>query len=196
MTLLDDVRHATRALHHRVEARFGDGHSFWTLEQYIRLLRVTHAIVQPLEPLLDERLGEIFAAPPPVGRAQRLEADLEAMGAAADTVAGGLTVQTDAEAFGVGYVLQGSLLGGAIISRQVRRTAGTPAATTYVDMYGKGLGAAWARYCASLNAFGQQASGTDRAAVVSSAVATFAAFDAAIDRVSLSERGATPSALS
>jgi len=183
MNLLDDVRHGTRALHLRVEARLSDGHASWTLEQYIRLLRITHAVVQPLESVLDERLGDIFTAPPPDTRARRLEADLRAMGAVGGSVPCGLKIESDAGAFGVGYVLQGSLLGGAVISRQVRRTIGTGAATAYFDMYGQRLGAAWARYCASLNAFGEQASAMDRAAAVSAAVAAFSAFDAAIDRV-------------
>jgi heme oxygenase len=181
--LLDDLRHATRTLHRHVEARLGEGHSSWTAEQYVRLLQITHAIVHPLEPVLDERLGDVFSAPPPANRCQRIEADLHAMGAVTCAVPCGLVVESDAEAFGVGYVLQGSLLGGAVISRQIRQTVGTGAATGYFEMYGNGLGAAWSRYCASLNAFGESARVADRAAVVSAAVAAFSAFGVAIDRV-------------
>lgn len=188
-SLLNDIRHATRTLHRDVEARLGGGHSSWTLEQYVRLLQISHGIVQPLEPVLDERLGDIFSAPPPASRARRLEADLHSMGAAPRHVPCGLTVESDAEAFGIGYVLQGSLLGGTVISRQVRQAVGAVAATGYFEMYGKGLGAAWSRYCASLNAFGEEASEQDRAAAVSAAVAAFSAFDAAIDRVPLSQTG-------
>jgi heme oxygenase (biliverdin-IX-beta and delta-forming) len=183
-SLLDDIRHATRTLHRDVEARLGEGHSSWTAAPYVRLLQITHAIVVPLEPVLDARLGDIFSAPPPATRSRRLEADLRAMGAVIRAVPCELTVESNAEAFGVGYVLQGSLLGGAVISRQVRQAMGAGAATGYFGMYGTGLGAAWARYCASLNAFGEAASAADRAAAVSAAVAAFSAFDVAIDRLS------------
>ena len=182
-SLLNDIRQATRTLHRDVEARLGDEPSSWTLEQYVRLLQITHGIVRPLEAALEKRLGEIFSAPPPANRARRLEADLHSMGAAPRDVSCGLTVQTDAEAFGIGYVLQGSLLGGTVIARQIRQAVGAGTATGYFEMYGKGLGAAWSRYCASLNAFGEEASEQDRATAVSAAVAAFLAFDAAIDRV-------------
>lgn len=185
LSLLTDIRHATRTLHRHVEARLGDGHSSWTAEQYVRLLQITHAIVDPLEPVLDERLGDVFSAPPPASRRRRLEADLHAMGAVTCAVPCDLVVESDAEAFGVGYVLQGSLLGGAVISRQVRQAIGTGAATGYFEMYGNGLGAAWSRYCASLNVFGERSSVADRASAVSAAVAAFSAFDVAIDRVPL-----------
>ena len=187
LSLLTDVRHATRTLHRHVEARLGDGHSVWTIEQYVRLLRITYAIVHPLEPALDARLGDVFSAPPPVNRSRRLLADLHAMGAEPRSVPCELVVESDAQAFGVGYVLQGSLLGGAVISRQVRQAIGSAAATGYFEMYGNALGAAWSRYCAALNAFGEAARVADRAAAVSGAVAAFSAFDRAIDRVSLIE---------
>lgn len=183
LSLLTDIRHATRTLHRDVEARLGNEHASWTAEAYVRLLQITHAVVRPLEPVLHERLGDVFSAPPPASRSRRLEADLQAMGAVSCAVPCELVVESDAEAFGIGYVLQGSLLGGAVISRQVRQAIGGVAATSYFEMYGDGLGAAWSRYCVSLNAYGESASATDRATAVSAAVAAFAAFDAAIGRV-------------
>lgn len=195
VSLLDDMRHATRPLHRHVEARLGDGQSAWTIEQYVRLLQITHAIVHPLEPVLDARLGDVFRAPPPANRRCRLEADLHAMGAETRSVPCELVVESDAQAFGVGYVLQGSLLGGAVVSRQVRQAIGGGAATGYFGMYGNALGAAWSRYCASLNAFGEAAGAADRAAAVSAAVAAFSAFDLAIDRVPLSAAGFPPNLL-
>src|SRR5215208_672326 len=96
-SLLDDLRQATRVLHRQVEARLSDGQSSWTLQHYAGLLRITHAIVQPIERLLNERLGGIFSAPPPGSRVGRLEADLHAMGAAPAAVRCELSVASDAE---------------------------------------------------------------------------------------------------
>jgi len=85
-----------------------------------------------------------------------------------------------AAAFGAAYVLQGSLLGGAVIARTLRERLGLAGdAMTYLTMYGDRLGAAWREYCASLDAFGTAHPGAWDA-VIGAADGTFAAVDAAV----------------
>lgn len=181
---IDDVRHATRAPHQRIESRLGDDGSPWTLDRYRRLLQMTYAVIAPLELHLAERLGPVFAAPPPLTRAQCLEADLVALGASLPNVEqASVPVASLSDAIGAGYVLQGSLLGGAIISRQLRHDCGA-VRTSYLELYGRHLGAAWARYCAAVNEFGSSTSEADRQQVIASALRTFEAFDLALDALS------------
>jgi heme oxygenase (biliverdin-IX-beta and delta-forming) len=188
--LLDTLRHATRAHHEATERHLtGDGGA-WTRDRYGRMLRMFQAVITPVEATLVDHLGGLFAAPPPTTRAARLAADLSALGL--DPKAGStlwpshaLTIASRAEAFGAGYVLQGSLLGGAVICRQIRSSDAMPhVPAMYLELYGTKLGEAWKRLCGAIDAFGDTADAHQRELAVTAAIRTFQACDAAFDALS------------
>ena len=182
--LLDRMRATTRARHAQLESRLGSHERPWTREKYGRLLQMSYAVIAPIEDLVVERLGALVAAPPPATRAERLRADLEDLGHAPRVRAGSPPPRVDSQAaaFGVGYVLQGSLLGGAVIARQVRSDcAGPEIPARYLELYGPDLPKVWLRYCAALNEFGREAAEAERQGAVVAASATFEAFGAALD---------------
>ena len=187
LRLLDSLRSATRSHHEDIDRSVTAGVRAWTIDRYARLLRTSYAVVTPVEESLCDLLGGLFAAPPPSSRAQRLRSDLAALGCAvslADTWRP-VRVRSRAEAFGIGYVLQGSLLGGAIISRQVRADCPSPSVqTTYLDLYGPGLSAVWSRFCGALDAFGTEADERDCQRAIDAAIETFDAYRVALAVVS------------
>lgn len=183
-SLLAQLRAATRTQHERLEERLATIDEAWTVRRYRSFLRMSFAVVAPTETSLCHHLGAVFAAPPPGDRAERLRADLASLGSAAAETAGKSPafMATRADAFGAGYVLQGSLLGGAVIARQLRMDCGQrDVQTTYVELYGPGLSAAWKAFCDALNGFGDHADTQSRERAVAAAVATFDAYGAALD---------------
>lgn len=144
---------------------------------------MSYSVIAPVEGVLSDRLGEVFAVPPPGSRVDRLRADLAELGwEVAPVAVDAVAVSSQAEAFGVGYVLQGSLLGGAIIARQARADCGDPVIPTrYLSLYGTELGLAWRRFCAAANAFGDDAPAGEHRRAVAAAIDTFAAHEAALD---------------
>lgn len=154
------------------------------------MLRMFHAVIAPVETTLVDHLGGLFAAPPPATRTARLAADLSALGleppaGPALRTAPAVTIASRAEAFGAGYVLQGSLLGGAVICRQMRSSDALPhVPAAYLELYGARLGETWKRLCAAIDAFGDTADDHQRELAVSAAIRTFEACDAAFDTLS------------
>jgi heme oxygenase len=183
--LLSQLRAATYDLHQRVEEKLTP-QGPWTVARYCRLLQGFEQIVSPVEPSLGEQLGELFVPPSSSSRTECIRADLRAMGC--DVLVGHepllSPVKSRAEAFGVSYVLQGSLLGGAIIVRHLRRGhGGEPVPARYLDLYGDGLSFAWKRFRDALNAFGESIDHTERRHASDAAIQTFLAFDRAFDRI-------------
>jgi heme oxygenase (biliverdin-IX-beta and delta-forming) len=188
--LLDTLRHATRGHHEAIERHLTADGGSWTRDRYCRMLRMFQAVISPIETTLVDHLGGLFAAPPPTTRTERLAADLSALGL--DPQSGSalwpsraLTIVSRAEAFGAGYVLQGSLLGGAVICRQMRSSDAMPhVPALYLELYGAELGQAWTRLCRAINAFGDTVGVQQRELTVTAAIRTFEACDAAFDALS------------
>ena len=156
------------------------------MERYGAMLQAFHQIIAPVEPRLCELLGEVFIPPPPRSRAERIRADLKALNREIVPVAADdrLVVGSPAEAYGVAYVLQGSLLGGAVIARQMGADCrDRPIPTSYLELYGDGLRDAWTRFCQAANSFGRAVGEDERRHVTNAAIGTFRAFDRAFDRM-------------
>jgi heme oxygenase len=186
-SLLADVRVATREAHERLERQLDLEHHP-TLERYRLFVRATCAVVVPLEPSLTAWLGPLFAAPEPGTRMDRLRADLSHLGS--DSLPSGAPGMAPAgsmaEAFGAAYVLQGSLLGGAVIARLAHSRLGVgEEGTTYVRLYGDGLARAWRQFAQALEEFGTYRSDAERQVVVAGAERTFEGFGAALEREGL-----------
>jgi len=185
-SLLAEVRAATREAHERVERQL-DLERHATVERYRAFVRATCAVVRPLEASLTGWLGPVFAAPEPGSRVDRLIADLSHLGASPPADATGLlAARSMADAFGAAYVLQGSLLGGAVITRIIRTRLGVEDdGTAYLRLYGDGLSRAWRQFVSALDAFGTQRSDEERREVLTAAARTFDAFAAALEREGL-----------
>ena len=182
--LLSMLREDTREWHQRVEAKLqpaGD----WTLTGYAAMLQAFHEVIGPLEPRLGDLLGDVFTSPPPLSRTDRIRTDLELLGRDTSPMSGAsqLRVKSLPDAYGIGYVVQGSLLGGAVIVRQLRKASSShPVPTTYLGLYGDELAGAWRRFCHALNSFGQTITHDERHHTIQAAINTFRAFERALDQ--------------
>lgn len=180
--LLEDMRRETAASHARLEERLGLLAPDSTLDRYVQFLQATFDVVSGLDGALLSFLGDTYALPGHESRVERLEHDLEALagGAMRNTTIELPPVTTPAAAFGAGYVVQGSLLGGAVIVRHLReRFALGDAGTRYLHGYGDGLGPAWRRFTQALNEYGHRASTGSRHLAIDTASQTFMAFEQA-----------------
>ena len=79
-----------------------------------------------------------------------------------------------AEAVGGAYVLEGSTLGGRVISRHVRRRFGSDVASTFLDGYGTDTGEQWQSFRAALQRFASSREVEDR--IIAGARDTFRSF--------------------
>src|SRR5262245_3432754 len=174
-----EVRQATRAQHEELERRLALSAETITLDGYRRFLQMTAAVVIPLEPSLASTLGDLFRVEG-TSRAERLTRDLTALGLQHEGSSSipMPDVSSHAGALGAAYVLQGSLLGGAVIARMLGERLGqSNAALSYLTLYGSDLGGAWRRFTTALDTFGATAPAAARAETVAAAISTFASFD-------------------
>jgi heme oxygenase len=150
--------------------------------RYAAYLRAMLGLVAPLEAALD-RVPGLRAVWPDLEQRHKthlLRADLQDLPAAdgrevaaADALLPALA--TVGAALGVGYVLEGSTLGGAVLARGVKeRLGGVP--TRYFECYGDALGPRWRSFLGYLEGASLPAEGN--AAIVTAAVETFAAVEA------------------
>ena len=184
--LLSTLRDATGELHQRIEAKLlPDGQC--TRARYGAMLQAFHQVISPVETRLCDLLGDDFLPPPPMSRAERIRADLGTLGR--EILPGPdsdrLTVESQADAYGVAYVLQGSLLGGTVLLKQMRRDPSKePIPAGYLELYGDGLAEAWRRFCQAANSFGREIGIDERQRTAKAAIDAFRAFERALDRVS------------
>ena len=107
-------------------------------------------------------------------RLAQLEADLRILGLMPGAEAGGFVPcwipQTEPEAFGALYVMEGSTLGGKLIAKALRKAADWPLrGQSYFDPYGPQTGAMWASFQDELARIGR----SDAEAVIHGANQTF-----------------------
>jgi len=120
MPLADRLRRETRNEHEAIEATLGLERDF-TLERYREILERFYGFYLPLERELVP-LGFSERAKTPL-----LRADLESLGIDPSAVALCTEIprpRTQAERFGVCYVLEGATLGGQLISRRLQSSLG------------------------------------------------------------------------
>ncbi len=182
--VLVELRAATGARHHRLETLL-DLTGPLPLERYAAVLRGFLAFVRPWEAqvlaALPERLHAWWA---PRRRAGLIADDLAALGLPAPDErapeALALRFHTAAEVFGSLYVMEGSTLGGQVISAHLRQSlALTPEhGGAYFHGHGRNTGAMWKDFLAQL----RREAGSDPAAAARAAVATFDALIAVFER--------------
>jgi heme oxygenase (biliverdin-IX-beta and delta-forming) len=178
VTLLERLRVETRPAHDRIEqaidlaGRMGSLAGYRaTLERFYGFHVVWEAAAEPL--IAD---GEFFQ---PRKKTDLLLRDLRALGASDAAIAslpvcdGLMPLSSPAAAFGSMYVIEGSTLGGAIISKHVERALGVhpEAGSAYFHSYGPATGRMWTKFRARLLSL---SSATMDDAIVASAQRTFA----------------------
>jgi heme oxygenase len=185
--VLQRLKAATRAEHDAIEQALDLMAPGLSLTDYHHRLRRYHGFYAPIEPLIaaaldGPRWGLDMAART---KTAWLAVDLACLGDSEE--AGGLPptalplctalppLQTQADAFGCLYVLEGATLGGRVISRHIEQVLGLDAThgARFFHGYGEQTGAMWKAFRGALSAFADQPSQEDR--VVASAIATFAA---------------------
>jgi heme oxygenase len=187
--ILARLKQETTAEHAAIEraARIMD--PALSLAQYQHYLEQSYGFYAQVEPML-QRLGAWEALG--LSAAERaklplLEADLAALGRDVSTLplAAPPRLPGVAEAFGCLYVLEGSTLGGRVISRHVQARLGAGVTRQFLDGYGPRTGESWQTFRGALAAAARQ-HGDDRRGngrniegrIIAGAKATFEAFTA------------------
>ncbi len=122
------LRHATSAVHRRLERRVGLVGPALTIERYGAVLRAFFGYYAPLE----ARLAAAWSRTPIsfVRRASRFEHDLVELGQSVDRLPMCVELPataTNADVAGSAYVLEGAALGGQVIGRELGARLGVRA---------------------------------------------------------------------
>lgn len=191
--VLQRLKAATRAEHDAIEVTLDLMAPEFSLTDYRRRLRRYRGFYAPIEPLIAAAADWSHWCLDMTARTKTawLEADLACLGDTDDlpgpalgalALCGALPpLDTTAAAFGCVYVLEGATLGGRVISRHIERTLGLDAThgARFFHGYGEQTGAMWKTFRAALSEFADEPS--KEAAIVESAIATFAALRAWCD---------------
>ena len=182
MSLLLELRRATREAHDRLEERLDVPDRCRTKGGYAALLLAFRSVHAPLE--------EAIAASPaadralPDWRSRRktgwLDEDLAALGIEQPRGSAVVAPLTSAEdVLGTAYVVEGATLGGGLIVRQLEQAFADPPPHRFFSSYGTGRGAQWRAFRAQAEA--AHAAGLDTERVVEAARRTFALFERCTD---------------
>ncbi|MFT4111627.1 biliverdin-producing heme oxygenase [Silvibacterium sp.] len=154
--ILAALREGTAQAHRDLESGLSLGHAGLTLPDYIRTLQLFHAFVTEWENIGEqhcpEAFREFFAGR---RRAALLEEDLRFFSAAALEAHPSLShLRTSASFWGAMYVMEGSTLGGQVISRQLETNLGFSNRNGYSYFYGHGseTGNKWREFVSVLTA--------------------------------------------
>lgn len=177
MTVRTQLRAATRTAHERVDAAFGI-HDLTDRSAYARFLSAQAAALLPLEQSLTRAgAARMIETWDEHRRAPLLIEDLGALGVALPPPVAPTPITDDWELAGALYVLEGSRLGGAMLRRSV------PAAFPSAFLSAAQAPGRWTRFAMSLHQLLDSPSRLD--AAIATALATFACFEQAADRVRL-----------
>jgi len=174
-TLHFRLREATRAAHERLEFALNLLEAPIPADRIVHLLERFHGFHAALEPALHRIVPEPLLRPRL--RLALLEQDLQCLGIDRQRLpalpvcrAAAELCKSEADAAGVLYVLEGSTLGGRIISRSLQACPWyPPQPLRYWDPYGSETGRRWSETLAYL----QSLAPTGSDAVIRSAIATF-----------------------
>lgn len=142
------LRDATGALHAQLDSQLPlaqPADATQSLRRYHDHLRVLHGWLSDLAPLLARtHAGQ--------GLLEPLRADLADAGLAGEPAGQARPpMDTEAAAWGVAYVVEGSQLGGRVLYQRLRR-AGVSAPLRYLEGRGPGTGAHWQGFLQALRA--------------------------------------------
>jgi len=177
--ILTRLKLETASEHSAIEDAARIMHPRLTLEEYRGYLEKSYGYYAAVEGLLCG-LGVWDALELPEEERLKLPLlarDLEALGGSPSSVVicdAPPVLRTVAEAAGCAYVLEGSTLGGKVISRHVRHRMGDKVPRSFLDCYGENIGNNWQAFRAALLRFAKSRSTEDE--MVSGAKETFQTF--------------------
>lgn len=188
-SLLDSIRKGTETLHERLENNFDLFARARDVSSYAEVLRRFRAFYAAIEPRLlaiaDPRLEEFRISERL--KAKTLDADLAAISDVGETFAlsdeNVPAVKSFTDALGILYVLEGSTLGGQVITRHFQKTLPelSPArGLAFFNGYGTRTRERWMEFMGLLNARGSALSEDERSEVAQSARATFQAMESVL----------------
>ncbi|GAB5521005.1 MAG: biliverdin-producing heme oxygenase [Rhodothermales bacterium] len=180
-TLMALLKAETRAAHEATEQAFNLKAVLQSKDAYAHLLQRLHRFYSVIEPMLATwdwaSLGLDFDAR---RKLPWLEADLTALSASphAEVIEPLPALSTQAEALGALYVLEGSTLGGQIITKRVQSELGfSPhSGLRFFSGYQLKTGVYWHQFVVAANIYGQRnAQGV--VLIISGALSTFSALE-------------------
>ncbi len=169
--IIDRLREATSQDHRVLENKLGLLAAPLSRARFVAALQGFLAFHRVWEPRVEALVGDpAFMAPR--RKLDLLGADLEALDAAASPIAVDIAyLAGPSQAWGSLYVMEGSALGGQVISKALREAPwAPPGGLGYFNPYGRETGAMWKAFRQRLEA----APGLDREGAVSAARQTFA----------------------
>ena len=179
--LTEKIRIATQQYHQETEKiLIGKLKNMRSLNDYSDILKIFHGYFGGLEQLIDQHINpEILTDYNERRKAAALGNDLQALNSALPTQATGNqlpAIDNTLEAFGALYVIEGSTLGGKIISKMVQQHMGITdgKGLSFFDGYGEDTGIKWAGFQEKLNSIAQTPEQEDE--VITAANNTFLKF--------------------
>jgi heme oxygenase (biliverdin-IX-beta and delta-forming) len=180
-SLLERLKLETTAIHAQLESRVDIRNRVRTTAGYRALLEAFYGVCCPLESKMEA--SEIVPWLPDIGRRMRtssLRLDLQVLGnnlPEALPLASVPALHSLCEKFGSLYVLEGSTLGGQLISREIHTQLHyTPEnGCAYFASYGADISSMWRKFREAIEAFGS-ANSESHDSIIHSAISTFGVF--------------------
>ncbi len=181
------IKRITAPDHRAAEAAVEAAAPFASRAAYVRYLGKLAAFYAAMEPPLFARLDAILTDASERRKVPAIAADLRFLGVprAAEAKTSGLVLprlRTDADALGVGYVLEGKTLGSRFLLEEakLRLDADAETGAGFLAGYGARTGAMWRSYLDALG--GYVRTNGQRTAILRAARATFVSFTTWIER--------------
>jgi heme oxygenase len=185
-SILERLKLETAAEHAAIEGATGVMEPGLTLEGYRAYLERTLGFYQGVEQQL-RQLGVWPALSLPADEREKLPLLAEDIVLLGNIEPASIRVcnapplfASTAEAIGGAYVLEGSTLGGRVISRHVQSLFGADVPRSFLECYGAETGARWQSFRAALSRFASSRELEDR--VIAGARETFGAFTRWLER--------------
>jgi len=183
--LLPRLRQDTHASHLALESRINLMDRVLTAGDYRKLLEAFYGLFSPIEARIGHHQSELAAWVPDIDNRMRTTAltrDLHVLGNTSPQdlpIAPVPECASLADQMGCLYVLEGSTLGGQVISRQIHETLGLTRGHGCEFFYGHGAatGDMWQRFRKAIEAYAS-ARPSEQSALIHSALRTFQAIDA------------------
>ena len=178
------LRRETAPEHAAIEAASGILHQGLTCAEYRKYLERWFGFVAPLEAELQRaRVWDALRLDPRErSKRQSLEHDLGELGSVvcALPLSGLPELRGLPEAVGSAYVIEGSTLGGRVLSRHVQTCLGAEVPRGFLEVYGSETGQRWHAFRAALASYAVGREAQDR--VIAGAKSTFRAFTRWLER--------------
>ena len=186
--ILAKLKETTRTQHEEVEAAVDVMNRMFTIEDYKALIGRFGRFYSAYEPDLPlDKLSEAGFDYAERRKLPSLAADAKALGLDEFTAFEGVpSLPTLAHVFGSLYVIEGSTLGGQVISRHLAQHLGiTPEnGGAFFSSYGPSVGPKWKKFGESITAYASEASDDD--AIIAGAVSTFDAIRMCVGKEDIS----------